>query len=195
MMAGDSVEFCSGTALRKMEGEGHQKWAENWARRIKDYYLAPAHILNERELGFAAMTLICSAIEAIGTTMFPNASSVLERFENTSIKLLNYAGKDPTLLYKHYRCGLVHNGRTNQAGGYRRPNEISAIDYHSPDEFYVKDGSEGATLILINPSKLLKSVERGFDKWLKEQNLQDIGKVVEKEFGDDLTLIRKLDRV
>ncbi len=193
MMAGDIVQFCDGTSLEAMLVATPNEWTRKWALRIQDYYFRAAKILDEHRCGFGSVALTCSAIEAIGTMMFPPPTPTGERFKKTAGELLRYTGKDPETLYKHYRCGLVHNGRTNQSGGYRQPNEMSAIDYDASDEFYIRTGKGGSQLIIVNPKKLVATVEHGFTKWLEKKNHQELGTLIRSEFAEDIDLVQKLD--
>lgn len=195
MMAGDSVEFCRGTKLSDMKRATAEEWAQKWFGRIHEHYLEPADLLNQRECGFASVTLICSAIEAIGTVIFPQ-DQIGPRFEKTSMLLLKYTGEDPTILYKHYRCGLVHNGRTNQSpiSRHRRADELSAINFHASSEYSIRSGSDGTSLIILNPRHLLTSVAKGFERWFRGENMTALGNRIKSEFEDDLTLIALLDK-
>lgn len=188
MITNGVVEFAPGFPLQEMTRATPSDWLSRWSDRIQSYYLSPAETLNRAGHGFASLLLQCSAIEAIGTIAFPDLP-LGARFKKTASELLQFTGQDPELLYMHFRCGLVHNGRTNQVGPFRRPKELSAIDFDLNCEYFIQTSASGKKLIVINPKRLLQSLRRGFAQWLSRANSRAIGEHIRNQFQPDLLLL------
>ena len=192
MMTRDTIYFSGRRTLIQMENASYEQWFEEWKNRIGEYYFTPVDILNRKNFGFSAMAILCSSVEAIGTVMFPNVSGTSDRFIKTSEALFSRAISDPKLLYKHYRCGLIHNGRTNQSGTLWRLKEISAINYGINDEFEVHTNSGRVSLIIANPTKILKKIAFGFESWSRNVSATSIGRIIKDDFARDIQLSKQI---
>jgi hypothetical protein len=186
------IHFCSGVPLSEMVDKTDREWGILWRKRIADYYLAPA---KRRRRGFPAMILACAAIEGIGSMLFPpdNPRDWIKesgnRFRETVCHLIpEITDAVARILYKHYRCGLVHNGRTNQLGEGRQPNELSAISFDI-ETIFEQHQRDGHTLYVINPRRLVAHLSDGLHQHTND-NLERLGRFIRENFNDDLAMAR-----
>jgi hypothetical protein len=171
-----------------MENHTPGVWAAEWNNRIERYYFEPARKLNEYEHGFASLVLICSAVEAIGTIIATYEPQVGARFIET-LRLLTtdtdiLSGSQ--LIYDNYRCGLIHNGRTNQSRVLttRTRPEFSAITYGATIPV-----RQDTNYIEIDPRLLLEELAKGFQTHFKA-NEALIGQRVLAEFFPSITQLK-----
>lgn len=191
----DMIFFSPDRALETMEGASFGEWGEAWRQRVESYYLTPLRQLIESGEGFASLVMLSTAIEAVGTIKHRRFPEPGKRFKKTARDLLpDQSMEMPEVLYKHYRNGLVHNGRTNQtrAGRYHQNNEFSVIDFdldvgfrnETPHRVVVK-------LYSINPQILTNLFIESFNNWVNRER-DALGGVVSQEFVGDLEYLRIL---
>ena len=121
-------------------------------KRITDYYLNPADMLNKNMMAFGAGDLIFDAIDAIAKYEL-HGGSVGKRFKEWINKLPDFkklTWAELERVYDEFRNGVTHEARIKNGGQFT---------YDIDKAVEIRGG-----IVLVNPSLLLNQVFEAFKK-------------------------------
>lgn len=178
MRIGDTVYFAPNYTFTQLLTDPPEKVVDAYEKRIKEYYLVPAEILNQNQKAFGAGVLCMTAIDAIAKYEIGGSSS--SRFKEWISNLQDFnklEWKYIERIYKEFRNGLVHEGRIKNAGQFTYDIK-KAVEIRNE-------------VILINPDILLANLETEFSRHIKnvkENSLEQakLSDKIKRVFNQDI---------
>ncbi|MEP7169418.1 MAG: hypothetical protein ABI855_08630 [Bacteroidota bacterium] len=175
--------FAPGIELISLDFGNKNQIIESFEKRIFCYYLEPAKILNEKEMGFAAGVILMTTIDAI-TYYSMNKNNIIEFF-----KLMNSEfseddfNKIANKFYEYFRNGLIHEGRIKGCGQFT---------YESNQLLFFENN-----ILVINPSVLLDKVVEYFNNYIEKLKKDNdhysiFIKKLEKLFSPEIHKLKQL---
>jgi hypothetical protein len=150
---GDKLHFSPKYIFADIDFDDRVKLINAFNDRAYGFYLNPAKLLDNNQLGFACGLMCAATIDFLARLIYQGSPSKL-RIENwlkDNIKEFNNENL-AVRFYKDFRCGIVHEGRI------KNPGEFS---YQSNQIVTTKDG-----IIRINPGLLLRKIEHSLTEYL-----------------------------
>lgn len=150
------------------------------------YVFSPVEVLLNNEYGHvAAATLLSSYFEAIESYYSGESSERNSRIFFVKGFCRVFSSNQPSIestanhIYKHVRCGLVHDGMLNFRVSYSPAGQKPIYVTYPKNPDGTLDTSQGVESIIINVPLVAKSVRLHFNQYLRalrsheDQNLVD----------------------
>lgn len=160
---------------------------EAFKDRVEGFYLRPAKLLNKEKNGFACGLICLSAIDFLSRIRYKERNRVGMRNKKWITEYLGIPDIGAKQIYEQFRNGLVHEGRVKELGQFW---------YKSPKLTWIEK-EQKSNVMLINPDKLLASLEKGFSRYLIElkednQKFELFRKIFVEDFGDEIKKAKRL---
>ncbi len=151
----NEFHFSKGTLLKDINESNVIKAFKD---RIEKWYFEPINILNNKEFGFAATTLLASFIDILAKTENHDHDNKNNRSKYTKwiVDKFNFTKDEALDFYNYFRCGLLHAGCI-ESGGY--------ISYNEKNFYLNYKGS-----LIINPRLLFKKIEHIFKEFIDKES-------------------------
>lgn len=146
----------------------------------RNYIFSPAKMLLKVPNGeIAAMTDLCSYFEAIQSYLtgedsdrkskefFVKGFCQVFRSESEGIE------KAAAAIYKHFRCGLAHNGMLSHKVGYSTSGAKAFFLTYRKNQDGSLNFNAGVASIAINPLRIYQGVEKHFDEYVRKLRAAD----------------------
>jgi len=127
--------------------------------RIENYYFKPIEmLLNQKDFGFAATSLLASLVDIFAKTQKHDTTNIKNRnkYIEWIKKNLEFDTKVSKDFYENFRCGLLHAGCIESGG------QIS----YEPNELWVQDKKH----IVINPKYLYQKLKTIFNDYITNED-------------------------
>lgn len=132
-----------------------------YKRQVEGWFLNPAtRLCHRKNNNFVVVMIATSYIEGVEQYRKGNLSNGQSRQYFTEgmkriFKMQSIADSQISILYKHLRCGLFHNGMSGDAVVLNRTLK-SAVNFSNPE------------IIAINPILFLDAVTKDFEQYVNE---------------------------
>lgn len=186
MRIDDTIYFSPGLKAIDVDFDNQRQILLAFQRRINEYYLNPARILDGQQQAFATGVILMTTIDAItyysigGNDRikdFIKQTEEVQRFDEPERKRIAKGFDD------YFRNGLVHEGRIKSCGQF-------SYDYNwlinFEDEFFV-----------INPNILLTEVDCYFRSYLRQlsdspAHYSEFIEKLKRQFKPDIDKMKKI---
>jgi hypothetical protein len=194
MKIGDILYFSPKFKFIDLEFENEETLIKAFDDRVRSLYLEPSYKLLDKEEFAFAVGLICVSMIDLLARISSVRKAVGDRYEKWILKNIpelvenmstRHARCMAKLFYEDFRCGLVHEGRIKNCGQFSY--DIDSLAIIEED------------IMLVNPKKLLESVERAFANYLEEiktneNSFREFRDALKRDFGDDVALAKEVDK-
>lgn len=152
MQIGEHLYFAPNIRFDQLDLQG-LALPEQFAQRIRGFYLDPAGLCAEKGFAFASGVLLVACIDALARFR-TEINGTGERFRAFTKAQLPSFGTDELAkqLYDDFRCGLVHESRIKRGAQFSFDFECTALPL--------------ADALIINPSLLLQEVSEALDQYV-----------------------------
>lgn len=182
MRVGDIIYFAPDYKLFQLLTDSPIGIVNAFKKRIEEYYLSPAELLNKNLKAFGAGVLCFTAIDAIAKYEIGGYSG--KRFKEWISKNLQdfktLKWEYIERIYEEFRNGLIHEGRIKNGGQFT---------YEISKAVVVTD-----EVILINPKLLLEQLRTAFNIYMSNvksnpEKQRNLSEEIKKDFNQDLKMI------
>lgn len=145
---------------------------EAFKERIEEYYFEPIKMLNEKNFGFAATSLLASLIDILAKTENHDTrtENIGGNYKNWLKNNLGFGQKLAKDFYYNFRCGLLHAGCVESSG------QIS----YSQKELYGYDKEH----LILNPNILFQRLKMKFNEFIKIEDPEDLFEYLKKKLNE-----------
>jgi len=147
-----NIVIAEGVTLADAANFSRPQWATLFVQRCREYYLRPAHKLDQQNDSYAVLLIACASIDFIVTVVA--CKGVCATTGQDYISLVRENLKDYSScaekMYKAVRCGLVHNGRI-------KFGVLCSSSVETPMPL-------GNSVVVINPKHLTAAIEN----WVRQ---------------------------
>lgn len=180
----DGIYFSPTLKYRDVELDNPEMLIQAFRDRINGFYLGPIKKLNEDNDAFAA-GLLCVTTMDVLSRLKSNSEEVRKRYVHwLATEIPEFAQRLPgkkhilaDLFYKHFRNGLVHEGRIKDGGQFS----------------YIFGGmiTVENQFMIVNPLQLADNIESVFNRYMAEvltspEEFQSFSKMIIRDFGAEI---------